>query len=206
MIRILVVCRANICRSPFAQMLLENALTSWAVPPQLIVSSAGTGAHPGASICPLVAGSVGPGATARTGVHEHRSRALDAGLINAADLILSAEAGQRGLASAAAPRSQSRIFTLAEAAALTELVGTLGAGRHASPEVRFAAWVRSLDDARGMRAVHQGSVRRFGGARRPEPPWDIPDGHSHSPRQHRRALARVERAVATIALSIGSLV
>ena len=202
MIRILVVCRANVCRSPLAQILLENALVGHGI--EATVSSAGTRAHPGGTICYLVSGTVGgvPNGPAR--VLDHRSRALDGGLVAAADLILTAESSHRGLASAAAPRSQSRIFTLAEAAALTALVVGVPAGRHAAPEVRFAAWVRSLDDARGLLPMRSGPDRRFAVARRPESVWDIPDGHQESRWSHRRALARVATSVTAISDSIAT--
>lgn len=202
MIRILVVCRANVCRSPLAQILLEDALAGRGV--EAAVSSAGTRAHPGGAICELVSETVGGIAIGRDRVLDHRSRVLDGGLVAAADLILTAESSQRGLAAAAAPRSQSRIFTLAEAAALTALVAGVPAGRHAAPEARFAAWVRSLDDARGLLPMRPGADRRFVLARRPESVWDITDGHQESRRSHRRALARVEASVAAISDSIAT--
>ena len=84
--RILVVCVGNICRSPLAEHLLQQAL------PQCQISSAGVAAVVGADM----------DATARQvasqrghNVPEHRARQLTPQLCQEADLILVMEAGHR---------------------------------------------------------------------------------------------------------------
>lgn len=77
--RILVVCTGNICRSPIAEALLQQAH------PERSVSSAGTSAMVG---WPADPNSVAVCATNGIDLSAHRARQLTAAMMQAADLIL----------------------------------------------------------------------------------------------------------------------
>ena len=83
-ISVLMVCTGNICRSPMA----EGLLTSY-LPPQMKaavnVSSAGTHARNG---LPAERHAIDVLSKRNVDIHHHRSRELEAEMVEAADLIL----------------------------------------------------------------------------------------------------------------------
>ena len=112
MVEILVVCTANICRSPVAEALLRDRLERRA-PGEFNVSSAGTWAYDGA--LPSANGTI---VMARRGIDisGHRSRLVSEGMLAAADLILCMEAGHAEAIKAEFPRHAERIYLIAEMA------------------------------------------------------------------------------------------
>ncbi|RDZ27423.1 low molecular weight phosphotyrosine protein phosphatase [Lysobacter silvisoli] len=98
-VRILIVCRGNLCRSPMAAVLLRHAL------PAARIESAGLAAVAGAPIEPHA-----QRALARLGLSDdgHRARQFSLDALAAADLVLAME--QRHIAAllALAPAAQSK--------------------------------------------------------------------------------------------------
>lgn len=183
--RILVVCTANACRSPFAEQLLRARLADWAHS-ELSVSSAGTRAAFNHPACREAARFLG-----RLGLDqaEHSPRQLTRELIDDAQLVLTAERSHRAVVARLAPEARWRTFTLREASALAaEAARAAGPGDRGcdSPAERLAGFVEGLNRARGL----------------VEPAFDIADGHGFTQRRHRLALQSVDEAVAAIAAGL----
>lgn len=106
--RVLLVCTANICRSPGAERLLAGRLGEG-----VEFFSRGTRAVPGAGICDFSASWVeshgGAGGA-------HGSRPLEVEDIRASTVILTASQTQRGRVIEMRPSAQVRTFTLLHAA------------------------------------------------------------------------------------------
>lgn len=82
--RILLVCTGNICRSPLAEALLSHALRERGAP-DVLVSSAGTGAWDGA---PASEGAYLVGLERGLDLSGHRARLLTREVVEQADLVL----------------------------------------------------------------------------------------------------------------------
>jgi protein-tyrosine phosphatase len=108
---ILVVCHANLCRSPLVHHLLRRALRERLGPhaEAFDVSSVGTHAHPGLPMHPHTATVL-----RELGGDDEafRSRELMADVIARADLILTADAPQRTICVSAVPAAATRAFTV----------------------------------------------------------------------------------------------
>ena len=130
---VLVVCTANICRSPLAARLLGEAL-------QVPVFSAGSRARFGDAACPVASPRIA-----------HRSVPLEAAHVRAASLVLGASREHRSAAVALVPSAQTRAFTLLQAARLASWLNAEGvvAPASLSPADRLTWWVEELDAARG---------------------------------------------------------
>jgi protein-tyrosine phosphatase len=84
---ILIVCTGNICRSPMAEGLLKSMWPS-RLNPQPVINSAGTHAFNGLPAEPYAIHAV---SEYGVDISSHRSRVIDAALIERADLILAME-------------------------------------------------------------------------------------------------------------------
>ena len=186
--RVLVVCTANVCRSPLAEALLADALSG------TDVSSAGVRALDDAPMCAV-------SATALPAVPEHHSRQLTTELVAGSDLVLTMEREQRSAAVRLAPGSQSKVFTLREALALADGLVDRGA---AAPE-DVAALARAMHGTRGLvplPVAEEPKRRWWQRPVEPEDPLTIEDGHGRSDVSHRAAVDQVadttERLVAAL--------
>jgi protein-tyrosine phosphatase len=114
--RVLLVCTANICRSPAAARLLAGRLG-----PLIDVESRGTRSVAGAGMCDVSANWVlmNGGASAAG----HRSRQLELADIKASTLILTASQRHRTRVIELRPSAQVRTFTLAQAARIAQWRG-----------------------------------------------------------------------------------
>jgi protein-tyrosine phosphatase len=107
-VNLLIVCTANICRSPMAEAAARTFIAERGL--AIEVSSAGVQAVPGQ---PAVDLSIATAAEFGFGdLSAHRSRPASPRLIQQSDVILTMEAEQRQALLARAPQSSGRIWLL----------------------------------------------------------------------------------------------
>jgi protein-tyrosine phosphatase len=109
---VLVLCRANVARSPLAEVMLAAAEL-----PGVRVASAGVRARDG---WPAAEESQRLAAERGLDLTHHRSLPATPDLIARADLVLTMSESIRDLASPLAPRAAAKVFTLREFVRLTE--------------------------------------------------------------------------------------
>lgn len=123
--RVLLVCTGNAYHSPFTEILTNRLLVTALGnrgAARFLVSSAGTTAVPGRRMNPLAwsgLACLGYGRAASL----FRSRALDAHLVDTADVVLTAGRPQRAAVLRVAPHAAGKVLRLAE-------WNALGAGPH----------------------------------------------------------------------------
>src|SRR4051812_119737 len=110
---VLVVCTANVCRSPAVAALLTAVLGEG-----VRVTSAGTRAAAGHAACPETVGWLTGAGALDGGLGVHRSAALEPAAVRNATLVLAAAREHRSAAVALVPSVQRRAFTLTQAARL----------------------------------------------------------------------------------------
>lgn len=135
--RILVVCTANICRSPMAERLLAEYFARQAPAIDPYVSSAGTRARPddkAARGMRRIAERWG------LDLDYHRSRRIDADLAERQDLIITMEDAHRTAVSRLAAGLGQRTFTITE---LVALLDSAGAQTSAGLPAQVAVWHRA---------------------------------------------------------------
>lgn len=194
---VLVVCAANVCRSPLGALHLGERLRGTALE-TVRTASAGVRALEGACICGLATRSIDE--PARAGAH--RARQLTPPMVREADLVLTMDLDQRGAASRAAPGEQHTIFTLREAAALAEAMTADGV----APQT-LAELAQRLHALRGsVRVVPPAAPpRRLARLRRPVAVDDghsIADGHTLQPEAHARTIRAVRDTVDRFAAAV----
>lgn len=176
-VTVLVVCTANICRSPVAEVLLARAL---AASGDVRVGSAGLHALTGRPLADGMARLLDdpvPGFAARQ---------VTAELVRAADLVLVMTREQRSALVGALPAAVRRTFTLREFADLAALAGRPGADLlESTAGERLAALARLAPRLR--------AARRTGAAD------DIDDPYGRGEDAFATAMAQIQQAVADIA-------
>lgn len=179
---VLVVCTANVCRSPLAALVMRHGLRDR---PDVRVETAGTHALEGAAACDLVVRHRSASDWAEEAA-AHRARTLVPEMLDEAGLILAATREIRGEIVRLNPAVRDRTYTLREAA-------HRGSGFAPAADAREAGGVISgyaahLDRARAS----MGPVPAQGGpwhrGRCAEDEMSIVDGHGGGLRRHRRAL------------------
>jgi protein-tyrosine phosphatase len=164
--RVLLVCTANICRSPAAARLLAGRLG-----PSIDFTSRGTRSVPGAGMCEVSANWVlMNGGDAAAG---HTSRQLELADIKASTLILTATQRHRTKVIEIRPSAQVRTFTLAQAARIAQWRGPAAASGmplEADLPDRLLWLVEELDAYRGTAPQPV-----------PESADDLPDPHQGAP-------------------------
>jgi protein-tyrosine phosphatase len=138
---ILLVCTANICRSPMAQAFLARELAVRGV--AATVRSAGTAGHAAAPPAEVVSVMAGHGLD----VSAHRGRQLTGADLTAADLVLTLAREHLRHAVVAVPEAWPRAFTVREA---------VRRGREAGgplPGEPLAAWLGRLHTGRSRMAL-----------------------------------------------------
>lgn len=192
---ILVVCAANVCRSPLAEFMLRRGLEGV---PGIRVMSAGTRAQDDAGVCPLVAQWRDDEAwAAESGAH--RSHRADPDLLEEAALILVSSRDVRADVVLMAPEVRGRTYTLREAAHLGVEFESLSQPSHVGAVARYAT---HLDRARVVRGTVPGAGRHWG-RKSPAGGPDIVDGHGRRQRAHRRALGEIRDATNGIVGQLG---
>jgi sulfate adenylyltransferase len=160
-IRVLFVCTANICRSPYLEL---RARQLFGPDAGVEVSSAGTDGFDAAPVSDTLAAEF---ARRDTEVDGFRSRRVTGELIDAADLVLTAEEAHRTRLLEERPATSGKIFTLGQFVACVEA---------ADPALHG----RALLDALASRRV------------RASPDHDIADPYRRGPEAARRAAVTME--------------
>ena len=155
--RILVVCTANICRSPLAERLLAAYLARGDSPVEAEVSSAGTHARPGR---PAADGMLRIAEQWGLELASHRSRRVEEPLVSRQDLIITMEDAHRTVVSRLAAGVGSRTFTLTELAALVD-VAPPSAGLSTAVDGWHAARARTSLDAPDVPDPYGGSAQDY---------------------------------------------
>jgi protein-tyrosine phosphatase len=185
-VRVLVVCTANICRSPTAAALLRSRTG-----PAVEVMSAGTHARRDDPVCPVAAAWIGglrPGdADVRRSLADHRSAPLSADLIASADLVLTMSRAQRSGVIALVPSAQRRTFPIRYVERLAPEL--MAAPDRPIDQVGRVLWLS--DELHARRAEH-GVVS--------DEEDTVPDPHETG--DHPSALAILGRAVSTVVLLV----
>jgi protein-tyrosine phosphatase len=153
--RILVVCLANVCRSPLAGAMLTHALERAGHDGHVVVETAGVSAREGAGPCPDLLARARPGQEVASRLLGHTARQLTAADVARADLVLAVDRDVRAAVVRTAPRHQSKVFTLRQ---VTELapVARLGSGERSDRELAtepldaLRRWTAGLGMARGQ--------------------------------------------------------
>ncbi len=175
---VLVVCTANLCRSPMAEHLLRARMQAAGL--TWVVSSAGLraqSAHPMHPLAERVLRSRG------VVVDGWLSSAVSEATVMNSDLILTATGEQRGQVCQLAPSVRTHTFTLLELARLTA-----AAGREARPPaVELGPWL--VESVPAMRSRLQ-----------PAPPGehDIPDPIGRGLKHFARCAALIDQALGGI--------
>ncbi len=157
---ILIVCQANVCRSPLAEQVMRDHLKDTG-DLNVVVVSAGTDALPGEAQCPA--------ARAWSGTDVgHDSVALSKEMLEEADLVLAVDGANRSASAILDPSCRPRLFTVKQAAFLAD-----------SP-IRPSMQAQS-EPLRWL--VREWDAQRFLLAGRNEGEDDIPDRHGTEPHE-----------------------
>jgi len=201
---LLVVCTANVCRSPLSMRLLAEALRGSPRLGRARVESAGTRTEPGWPMCEVSAGELPDDDAEREFARGHGSRPLTRELVQEADLVLAMEREQRSAIAQLAPGSQSKVFTLREVDGLLQVVAERGGA--APRDLRGLA--AALHAVRGFAPLPPEPPKRrwFQRAPEPEDPLTIVDGHGLDEERHRAAAVAVRETTQRVAARIRALV
>lgn len=173
--RVLVVCTANICRSPVAEALLARTLG-----PGAEVTSAGLHARIGSPVDEEMAQLLGGP------VDGFAARQLTVPLVTGADLVLVMTRAHRAAVVDLVPSAVRRTFTLREFADLAVLAAVTGDGPSGdSVGTRIAEVVRQAPRLRALRA--------------PSSTDDVEDPYRRGRAAHEVAMAAIQQCVAAIA-------
>lgn len=182
---LLVVCTANVCRSPLAGARLGTGIAEagW---PEVRIVTAGVRAQVGAEMC-----SVSQQVLRRLGGEPltHAAREVTRQDVQSASLVVAMERDHRSALVRLAPGAQAKVFTLREAVQLGE--DLLSTGSDLEPTL--AAVSRGLHGRRGMVAIEPLQPRRrfFRRAVGAGDPLTIVDGHGEPLPEHEAALSEV---------------
>lgn len=207
----LVVCSANVCRSPSAAALLRHRLTG----PDyrgLRITDAGVRTSAGQSWCRHAVAHLRQQQILTDEPPDHPARQIDAADLAESGLVLAADRAVLGRLIRMDPTVRNRLFTITEVAALgppiaaerpTYVVPTDGDDLSAV----LSWWVAAMDEARGLVDMSEPAERRFPWTRRSTVDgYDVPDAHVEGNGvSHRRMLPLLVEAVDGIAGAVRSL-
>jgi protein-tyrosine phosphatase len=186
---ILVVCAANVCRSPLIELVLRSRFESHPVLGAVPIGSAGVHVDAVRTICERV-GAFREDARWRELAVSHRARQIEPAALRRAALVIAATRGLRSMLVTASPETRSRVFTLREAVWLGE--GYVPDGNR--PVERFRDHIHGM---RGLRPSPPARRRawRLGDAE----PLDIADRHGARASLHRGTVRDAARAAEELA-------
>jgi protein-tyrosine phosphatase len=182
--RILVVCAANVCRSPLAAAVTTHSLAMNAAGRVVEVDTAGTEAQPGVPVCADVVRMAGARGLHPRALPVHVAHPVTLDQVEAADLVLTADRRVRSSIVKRAPQAGERTFTLREAANLGEHAAREVEGRFM--DARLRSYVSAMNASRGLTDLPR--TRHL--VSRPWRPvavhaHDIPDAHQAERASHR---------------------
>lgn len=180
---LLVVCAANVCRSPFAAFLLGRAL------PDIDVASVGVTARAGDPLCRFTKERIDELPGGAEFANSHVSTRLDAESIDRADLILTASEAERSAVATLAPASRPKTFTLVEAAFSARELAPI------PPELTLSELAARMHSQRGIVDLPQARTRRWFSPFRPSFGIAVPDAHIGDTRKHEDVYRAVSDAV-----------
>ncbi|WP_405218082.1 hypothetical protein [Agrococcus sp. Ld7] len=180
---ILIVCAANVCRSPMAEFAIRRVFGTRDGFGGVPVASAGLRVEDARSACRDVVAFRDEPMWQQTAA-QHVARPLDRDMIRAATLILAATREQRSAVVAQAPERRSAVFTLREALWLGRDYER--AANTPIPRV-VAAFGEHIHGMRGLRPLPTPQRQRLWTRTVPDP-LDIPDGHGGRARAHHAAM------------------
>jgi protein-tyrosine phosphatase len=178
-LRILVVCTANVCRSPVAAMMLDKALLERGI--DAIVESAGF-LEPGQTACATMTNF---GGELGLDLSFHRSRPVDSFVIGDANLVLAMERRHARDLMVSFDIGFERVFTIG--GLLTQAVSTPPMGEG------LDEWLARIAKCR--------SYSEFLGSNYDD---DVVDPHGESKRIHRRAFDHLQKSMEKVADVVAS--
>lgn len=187
--RVLVVCAANVCRSPLIANVLTTEAASFDV--KLRVTSAGTDVNRASQMCSIGLELVSDDAEALRRASKHTAQQVTRGMVADHELILTAARLERSAIAKLDPAARARTFTVKEAVLLggasttpTERAQMTAAS--ASGRDVLSAYAELLNGRRGRVLIPEES-RRLPWSH-PENPLDVRDVHASRSRHHRSDL------------------
>ncbi|GAA2091314.1 hypothetical protein GCM10009840_33150 [Pseudolysinimonas kribbensis] len=189
----LIVCTANVCRSPHAEFVMERILRGSSAFDSVRVGSAGLRAVPRGRICELVARHDGADPAWAQFDAEHLSLRTRTARIEQARIVLTASRSNRAAVATLSPEARSRIFTLREA---LWLGGDFRRDPSLSGEEAVAAFARHLDARRGAGTPPRERRLPFLPIR---DPLSIADGHTRGRREHALTIRQVHEVAESVA-------
>lgn len=220
--RILFVCSANICRSPSAQAIALHRLRADGLAGQVTVVSAGVRAAEGRGWCSEARKHISTDPETRATMDGHEAHQLSGSGIGKATLVVTADRQTSAEVVRLDPSVRNRLFTMREAAALSQLVVDAsrvpaGAGAadaasgvrpltaDADPATRLQWLAREMDAGRGQVSLLSERRKRhlFRIERVAVLDVDIVDAHAESGHgSHRRNLPGLASAVAQLMTNV----
>lgn len=203
--RILIVCAANLCRSPLAAAAFERVVAQQGLEDRITIDSGGIDPPPGHSVCPeIVRLAASRGLHSRSLPH-HVARPVSVAQLAAADLVLATDRRVRSELVKRTPYLAGRTFTLREAADLADLVA--GELRGQSLSRRLTSFAATMNATRGFTELPRTRYVV------PLPaPWrrvavhahDIPDAHQIERAPHRVVYRLTVTAAEHLAHDLGA--
>ena len=182
--RILVVCVANVCRSPLAGALLSQAIEDAELGGLVVVDTAGVSATEGDRPCPAILEQARPGTAVERRLDLHSARQVTREDIERAALVLTADRAVRAEVVRTAPRHQAKVFTMRQVTELARVDGVRTDDHMLSDLARtpvdaLQQWSLGLGMARGLGTPQpaKGWRGRESWRVRQVHEHDIPDAH-----------------------------
>ncbi len=202
---ILIVCTANVCRSPLAAIRLRMLLDEAGLSQQILTDSAGSAAVGGGVICSSTRArlSARPGET--DAAEHHVSKRLTRTMLTDAGLVLVPDLPNRARVVALEPTVRRRTFTLQEAARFapsTPSEAPTGLITEHDVDAAFVRWVAAMNARRTSAPPLE--APRFSVRRHAVQGIEIADGHNLGTRLHRETMDAVDSACAEIADALAS--
>lgn len=187
--RVLFVCAANVCRSPFMAATFTEAAVRRGDGIEWDVVSRGISVVREHPMCRLAVSLLDPGTQDASSAASHVSTQIAQAELDEHDLIIAASREERARLARMQPSTRRRTFTLKEAVALG--APPLDAGERsrglAEASPTLAGYAEFLDQRRGRIRVPQQTGLRLPWSAHDDP-RDVPDVHHDSTRRHTRIL------------------